>query len=299
MNSREKIHDVAIIGAGPAGISCAIQLKRYGIEPLIFEKDRIGGLLRNANFVENYPGFAFGLPGQELVDKLRAHLESLKVSPVCNEVVSVDFTGEVFSIKTGSARYESKVLAVSSGTKPGFADIEIPGPAASYVFYEIYDLYKQEVKDKKIVIIGAGDAAFDYALNLAANSRVREVVILNRGTETKCLELLKQRAFDSKKIIYIENEELTKIEASGENLVLTSGVGNVFKADYLLFAIGREANTGFLSGELLKNREELKSRKKLFFIGDVKNDIFRQTAIAAGDGVHAAMEIHKTLYDRL
>jgi len=73
------IKDVVIIGAGPAGISAAIQLKRYGIEPTLLEKEEIGGLLKNANLVENYPGFPNGVPGPELVKLFKKQLENAQI----------------------------------------------------------------------------------------------------------------------------------------------------------------------------------------------------------------------------
>jgi len=255
--------NVAIIGSGPAGIACAIQLRRHGITPVIFEKNEIGGLLRNANFVENYPGYADGITGKELITKFNNHLKKLNISPIFEEVIKVNFTNEIFNIKTDNSTYTSKYLVIASGTVPKKLNIE-----ANNVFYEICELYKHNLTHKKIVIIGSGDAAFDYALNIAENTDAREVVILNRSIKTKCLPLLKQRALENKKINYLENTELN------ENM----------EYDYILGAIGREPNDKIL-------RFAQNDVKNLFYIGDVKNGHFRQTTIAVGDGIKAAMEI--------
>ncbi len=288
-----KIYDVAVIGAGPAGISCAIQLQRLGIEPLIFEKNSIGGLLRNANCVENYPGFSEGISGFELTAKMSVHLEKNGLKPVFREIHRVDYDGKVFLLQSGDFSYKARVLVVAAGTMPKNPNVKIRPEAEKLIYYEACRFFEQEITAKKIIIIGSGDAAFDYALNLSENSAAGGVVILNRTSGTKCLGILKQKVLNNNKISYIENWEPLEIVNKSEKLTVISNNNRKINADYLLFAIGREACTNFLSKELTENTDELKNKKKLFFIGDVKNGIFRQTAIAAGDGIKAAMEIHR------
>lgn len=266
-------NNVAIIGAGPAGIACAIQLKRYNLDPVIFEKNQVGGLLKNANFVENYPGFHEGIAGNELVNILSSHLEKLKIFPVFEEVKEVNFCNNFYEIKTNKSCYNFKILVVATGTAPKKLNIQ-----SGKVFYEIYELYKFDLTDKKIVIIGSGDAAFDYALNLAEKSKAGEIVILNRGTQTRCLPILKQRVLKNAKIQYIENKEFD------ENT----------EYDYILGAIGREAELGYLGKSAMPG-----AHCAPYLIGDVKNGHFRQTAIAAGDGIRAAMEIVELLSKKL
>ena len=283
-----KTCEVAIIGAGVAGISCAVQLKRQGIEPLVFEKSEVGGLIRNASLVENYPGFPQGLSGRELAANFGAHLEAVNITPVCEEVinvfplrhselvsesVSLQAKNDLFKIQTQNSEYLAKFLVVASGTVPKKINIEP-------VFYEISELYKENLTGKTVAIIGSGDAAFDYALNLADNSPAKEIFILNRSSKTKCLDILKERVLANTRINYIENEEPSSF--SEETLLCKSGLK--LEADYLLAAIGREANTAFFD-------ESVKEAENLFYVGDVKNGDLRQTAIAAGDGIKAAMEI--------
>ncbi|MFA4852164.1 MAG: NAD(P)/FAD-dependent oxidoreductase, partial [Bacteroidales bacterium] len=95
-----KTNDVAIIGAGPAGIACTIQLSRYGIMPLLFERDIPGGLLKNANLVENYPGFPGGIKGTKLIEKMTRQLDMAQVTVIHENVTLVSCKEDLFRIKT-------------------------------------------------------------------------------------------------------------------------------------------------------------------------------------------------------
>lgn len=289
-----KIHDVTIIGAGPAGIAAAIQLKRYGIDPLLLEAHRVGGLLWNANLVENYPGFPNGIPGPELVKLFQAQLEESGVHVHKALVCRLSFSESegLFLVETTNEKFHSKLAIVATGTKPEEYPLahSCPSEAKERIYYEVYPLLG--LKGKKIVIIGAGDAAFDYALNLA---RSNEVVILNRSKRIKALPLLVHRVSTSPRIAYRENTEVVKImaDADGLRLECTDRVGRfILKAHHLLCALGRRPRLELLDGDL---RLKVKGRGLLYFIGDAKNGHYRQTAIAVGDGIHAAMRAYKRL----
>jgi thioredoxin reductase len=286
-----QLEDVIIIGAGPGGISTAIQLKRYGIEPLVLEKSHIGGLLVNANLVENYPGFPGGIRGADLVKLFEAQLKEVGVDVHFAEVLRLDWQ-ESFIAETRSTKFHSRIAVVASGTRPRrFTEVEIPAKAAERVFYEAYPV--AGVNDKRIAIIGAGDAAFDYALNLA---RANEVTILNRGQSKKCLPLLWERVKRLPQIAYWENIIITAIKTSPDELLLSaeSPARKLdISADYVIFAIGRVSQLDFFSERLTRMASQLEERGLLYFVGDVKNNIYRQTSIAVGDGVHAAMKIYR------
>ncbi len=288
-----KIFDVIIVGAGPAGISCAIQLKRYGIKFLIFEKNKIGGLLLNANLVENYPGFPKGIKGEKLVKKFIEHLKFLKIKVKKEEVIECDFDKEksVFIVKTKNKKYFSKFLILASGTRPKkvrYKGMEkIP---ENKIFYEVYNL--RNVKGKEIVIIGAGDAAFDYGLNLSIKNKV---YILNRTDKIKSIPLLVKRAKRKKSIKYLDNTLIEEIFWKNKKInIICKQKENLLelKTDFILFATGRKPNTYFLSKNIKK---ELEKKGLLYLIGDVKRGIYRQTAISCGDGILCAMKIYEKL----
>lgn len=278
---------VAIIGAGPAGIACAVQLKRYEIEPVLFEKNKIGGLLRNANLVENYLGFETGLSGNDLVEKFKKNLENLNITPIFSEVKNVSFLEGNFQIRTNKDFFTSEILVVASGTTPKMSDFNISDSFA--------DLDKDSCNGKKFVIIGAGDAAFDYAINLVNNYNISEVIVLNRNDKAKCLPLLEKRAEETGKIKHIRNICVESLENTQEKSVLTCINENKYteiQTDFVISAVGRVPCTDFIDYELLKNSLNLQNNGLLYFIGDVTNNNYRQTAIATGDGIKTAMQIY-------
>jgi thioredoxin reductase (NADPH) len=288
------LQSVAIIGAGPSGIAMGIQLKRYGMEAVIFEKDQPGGLLKNANLVENYPGFPGGISGPELVELMVNQFMDSRITLIPEEVTSLDFKGDAFVLRTSKRRYQFQWVAVASGTRPIKASkAEVSTRAEQVIHYEVYPILKE--KWKKIVIIGAGDAAFDYALNLAWQN---EVTILNRTASLAALPVLVERARNHPNITYQQNIAISSMDldksGSRVDLLCTSPAGmRKISTDHLIFAIGREPSTQYFSKTVLDGKEQLISGGRLFMIGDVKNEIFRQTAIAVGDGVLAAMKLYK------
>lgn len=304
--SRSEVHDVAIIGTGPAGITAAIQLKRYQIEQVVFEKGEVGGLLRNANMVENYPGFPRGISGIEMVRLFEKQLIATGVRVNFERVKRLEYEDGLFFIKTDRSLVRAKFVVVASGTIPK----KLPFPPmpeggldmlTGLLLYEIYPIIG--AREKKIAIIGAGDAAFDYALNL---SRENEVIIINRGNKHKCLPLLMDRCMELEDITYLTDIDIREIRASDRGVTLTfsekGGQGGLrgretsdIEVDYILAAIGREPCLNFVGDSLKRNLDDLKKKGGLYMIGDVINGIYRQTAISVGDGLRAAMEIYNVI----
>ncbi|MCK4224556.1 MAG: NAD(P)/FAD-dependent oxidoreductase [candidate division Zixibacteria bacterium] len=294
--SKVDIKDVVIIGAGPAGIATAIQLKRYNIEPVLLEQEEIGGLLRNANLVENYPGFPEGIGGLDLVGLFKKQLENAGVTVTFERVLEIDYKDKVFFTKTNRKVFTSATIVIATGTKPKkFSDLPISDDIKDRIFYEIYPI--RGIKNKRIAIIGAGDAAFDYALNLSFKN---EVIILNKSKRTKCIPVLRERCMKSENISYLPDVSLREINNEHSKVILTcihngSQEKMQIDTDYLIFAMGRVPCLNILGGELKRSYETLRKANKLYMVGDVKNGIYRQTAICVGDGLKAAMEIFRNM----
>ena len=285
-----KIEDVVIIGAGPAGIATAIQLRRYNIDFVLLEYREIGGLLRNANLIENYPGFPHGIRGLDLVELFKRQLKNAGVNVSFERAWGLEYRDELFFIKTDQRVITSHIVVCATGTKPKeIPNLDIPDAAKERVFYEIYPI--METKNKSIAILGAGDAAFDYALSL---SQTNKVTILNRNDRVKCIPTLKAKCMRSKNVSYLPKVSVKRIDHPSDKLLLTcSEDGYQIWADYVIVAIGREPHLDFLDSELRKKLDILANEDRFWMVGDVKNGIYRQTAICVGDGIKAAMEIYR------
>ncbi|MCD6380129.1 NAD(P)/FAD-dependent oxidoreductase [bacterium] len=298
--------EVIVVGAGPAGIAAAIQLKHSDVNPLVFEKERIGGLLRSANFIENYPGFPEGIKGRCLAERFEQQFKKYKIRVLKEEVKIADYSSGLFSIGSPSGKRRTKYLVLASGTTPSENfDVAISGAASKRVHYnveEILNLY-----GKRIVIVGAGDAAFDYAVTLSSEN---DVLILGRSKSPRCLLVLYKRVLANKKIYYFREVEIGKVDIKNGELLLKlkkekSMKANLPKgfedkdgitADHLLFAIGRKPRLDFLSERIERKMAFLESERRLFLAGDVGNLLYRQVAISVGDGLRAAMEIAERIH---
>ena len=276
--------DIIIIGGGPAGIATAIQLKRYNINSLIIEKDTLGGLLKNAFKVENYLGFPDGITGESLVKLIKQHCEKYKIDVFYNEVIDIDYDNK-FIIKTKTKKFESKIVVIASGTKPK----TLKNYNSGKILYEVYKI--KDVKDKTIGIIGAGDAAFDYALTLAKNNKV---LIFNRGEKNKCNPVLFEMYKNNKSIKVFYNRNFDSLQVTDKKVKAVFQYKNSFEnylTDYIIFAAGREPELNFLHDSIKDKLSYLTDNHKLYIIGDVVNGNARQASIAAGDGIKTAMMI--------
>lgn len=287
-----EVRKAIVIGAGPAGIAAAIYLKRAGLEPLVIERGDVGGLLSSANFVENYPGFPEGMTGLGLVSRLDDHLQALGIHLLHASVKEAHLARRSFKINTDAGSFSSKTLLVGTGTKP--KKIELAGdPAAKRrIGYDITAL-AADGAGGRVLIIGGGDAAFDYALNL--DSRGYDVTIVSRSAP-QCLALLGERV-ERRGIAVATGCEPVKasMRRGGLELECRKGSGKKeFEADRILVAIGREPNIDVLCPAIARRllvigRGPETNIPGLFLIGDVVGGEYRQTGIAVGSGIMAAM----------
>ncbi|NHJ32090.1 MAG: NAD(P)/FAD-dependent oxidoreductase [Asgard group archaeon] len=290
-----KTSQVVVIGAGPAGCAAAIQLKRYGLDVILIDKEKVGGLARNANFIENQIGFPKGISGVEFCYTLEEHIKHLEIETIKDEIISInwDKSQDDFVAKSKKNQYNCKYLVVATGTKPrrlGFKGEEELWKN-SLLFYEPAKMLEKLFFNKKIAIIGSGDAAFDYALNLA--NRENHVTIITRTKDYKSLPLLVQRATDNKFITIKPNQVIKEFAAKKEKeeilpIVRTKSKEEII-VDFILIAVGRDPN--HIPSEV--KLDKFVKENRICFIGDLVNKTERQISIASGQGIRCAMKIAK------
>ncbi len=289
-----RFNRVIIVGGGPAGMACAIQLKRMGLDPLVIEKKRPGGMLFNANLIENYPGFPGGISGPDLAGRIVQQFKSFDIGLHYDEIKLVDYSGDRFFLNSSSGLYGCNILVVASGTSPRIPE-ELPEELIEkgLIRFDISDL--REVSGKTIGIIGAGDAAFDYSLTLAENNN--NVFIFNRRNQIKALKALSEKVFINNRINYLPHTVLKSLEINANNgldAICVSASSNMkYSLDYFIFATGRKPADGFFRESLEGLFPGLLKEQRLYLIGDVINGNYRQVSVAVGDGVRAAMEIFR------
>jgi len=290
------LNDIAVIGAGPAGIAAAVYLKRAGFDVNVFERKEIGGLLLNAHMVENYPGIPKGIKGTRLCRLMEEHLKVWRIKPVMEEIRRIIVTERNEFVLAAShgrrRRFRAAVLAM--GTHHN--ELGIPGEAemkGKRVFYETRDLVPKLEPGDRCIVVGGGDAAFDYSLSLVDENV--EVAICYRSKEPRCLPLLRKRVEKKSGIRLHPLLSPVRISSCGGELemVFSCAKNKVYMnipSDHILIACGRTPNTELLSAGL-----KHKDVPGLFLAGDILSGRARQVGIAVGSGILAAIEAERYL----
>jgi thioredoxin reductase (NADPH) len=291
----KKNKEVTIIGAGPAGVSAGVYLQRAGFNPVIVERDEIGGLIRNACLVENYPGLPRGgVRGSDLALLFKDQLKHLGVNVIKNTVHRIDYQDDGFLIRMKDDVIVSHVVIVASGTKPRKNMFNVSSILeGDRLFYDLISFNRG--KPERVIVIGGGDVAFDYALTLLGEGCVVDVLC---RSEPRCLPLLRSRVSVKGGRVH-SNCIIDRIKKQGDRVVVEykqDGEECSLTANYVLVASGREPEVGFLSESLKKAYESCRDKEcivssipGLYFTGDVIRGRYRQVGIAVGDGLHAAM----------
>jgi len=307
--------EVVIIGSGPAGHTAAIYLGRAQRKPLMFEGFMAGGIaaggqLTTTDVIENFPGFANGILGSELMEQMREQSLKNSVRIVTETVATVDFSKKKFVITLESGeQVETKSVIVATGATakvlniPGSKEYWQKGVSACAVCDGALPIFRNKV----IAVVGGGDTAMSEAEHLSKFAS--EVVIIHRRDKLRASPVLQARIKNNPKIKIMWNCIPVELKGSKflESAILQNTLTNEktdLKISGFFYAIGHNPNTEFLGGQLkldeqgfivTKSGSTKTSVEGVFAAGDVQNPRHRQAIIAAGSGCLAALECDEWL----
>jgi thioredoxin reductase (NADPH) len=300
----DRVHDIAIIGSGPAGYTAAVYAARANLQPVVFASSvAAGGDLMTTTEVENYPGFIEGIQGPELMANMQQQAERFGADIQYEDVDSVELEGEVkkITLQDGTVHW-AKAVIISTGSeyrKLGLDDeTRLSGHGVSWCatcdgFF---------FKDKPIAVVGGGDSALEEALfltNFASN-----VTIIHRRDSLRASEIMQERALNNPKITFIWDSAVVGIEGEAKTEALQvenlkSGLTQRLEVDGLFVAIGSDPRTDLVKDQLeltpegtiaVNGRSSKTNVPGVFAAGDVIDPTYRQAITAAGSGCVAAID---------
>ncbi len=312
----DRVHDVLIIGSGPAGLTAAVYAARANLEPLVVEGvsdgGPTGGQLTLTTDVENFPGFPTGITGPELIMGMREQAERFGTSFLTDDIVEADVEGDVKVLTTsGGRKLQTRSLIIATGAKPRRLDVpgedELWGGGVSACatcdgFF---------FRDQEVVVVGGGDSAMEEATFLTKFAS--KVTVIHRREELRASKIMQERAFKNDKVEFIWNANVTEIHGddgrvTGVTLAdSNSGETRHMATDGLFLAIGHIPNTWLFEdvldaddeGYLLVDQPSTRTNVPgVFACGDVMDSEYRQAVTAAGTGCRAAIDAERWLAEQ-
>lgn len=306
-------YEIIIIGTGPAGLTAAIYSARANRKTLILEGPEPGGQLMTTTEVENYPGFADGVQGPEMMEIFRKQAQRFNAETKYETVTEVDFSKQPFTIKTDTGEtYTSDAVIIATGARA--KRLEIPSEQ-EYYGYGISGCATCDgffYRGKNVIVVGGGDTAMEDALYLAnlANS----VTLIHRREEFRASKIMLQRAQNHPKIKIITNVIIDEFYGETKNfgksltgVKLRNTITNEIidmPIDGVFLAIGHTPNTDLFKGVidtdsvgyiLTKGKSTYTNIPGVFACGDVQDPIYRQAVTAAGSGCAASIDADRWL----
>jgi thioredoxin reductase (NADPH) len=312
----DQTHDVIILGSGPAGLTAAVYAARANLAPLLIEGvvegGPTGGQLTLTTDVENFPGFAEGIMGPELISQMRQQAERFGTSFVTEDVVQVQLDAQPIRLTTASgAEFSTRSLIVATGAKP--RRLEIPGED---------DLWGSGVsacatcdgfffRDRHVIVVGGGDSAMEEATFLTKFAS--KVTVVHRRDEFRASAIMIDRAKRNEKVAFELNAIPVAINGAGgvvSSVTLqdtVTGEQRELACDGVFLAIGHIPNSWLFDGVLETDEEGYlvvdhpSTRTNVdgvFACGDVMDHTYRQAVTAAGTGCRAAIDAERWLADQ-
>ena len=305
--SDQNVRELIIIGGGPAGYTAALYAARADLEPLVIEGFAWGGQLMITSDVENYPGYADGIMGPEMMSDFRRQAERFGAEYVTDDVTRVDFSEQPFRVWVGDDEYRSRAVIVATGASARWLGIESEEQHKGRGVSACATCDASFFREKNVYVVGGGDSAFEEALFLTKFAT--NVHLVHRRDEFRASRIMVDRAEANDKLDFVLNAEVEEIlgDAKVEGLRLrNTGSGETWEveADGLFVAIGHDPNTELFrdqlnhddGGYLVTTPGTTETNiPGVFAAGDVQDHTYRQAVTAAGSGCMAALDAERFL----
>jgi thioredoxin reductase (NADPH) len=301
------IHDVIVIGSGPAGYTAALYTARAQLAPLVFEGTQFGGALMTTTEVENYPGFRNGITGPELMEEMREQALRFGADLRMEDVDEVSLQGPVKTVMVNGETFHARAVILAMGAAarylgvPGEERLLGRGVSACATCDGFF------FKDQDIAVVGGGDSAMEEATFLTRFAR--SVTLIHRREEFRASRIMLERARNNDKIRFLTNTVVTAVE--GENSVTglavrdtVTGVESTLPVTGLFVAVGHDPRSALVDGQvdvdpdgyvLVRDQTTHTSVEGVFAAGDLVDRSYRQAVTAAGTGCSAAIDAERWL----
>ena len=298
----DTIHDVIIVGSGPAGYTAAIYAARAELKPVVFEGVEFGGSLMTTTEVENFPGFAEGIQGPDLMDQMRAQAERFGADLRMELVDRMDLTGDVKSVWVGEEEHKVRTVILAMGAAPRYlgapGEQELLGHGVSSCatcdgFF---------FRDHDIAVIGGGDSAMEEATFLTKFAK--SVTIVHRREEFRASAIMLERAKNNDKIRFATNKTVERVVGEGSVAALelkdtVTGETSELPVTAMFVAIGHDPRSQMVAGQIdldesgyvkVDSPSTRTSLPGVFAAGDLVDSHYQQAISAAGTGCTAAID---------
>ncbi|HYR60970.1 MAG TPA: thioredoxin-disulfide reductase [Nitrospiraceae bacterium] len=301
------MRNVVIVGSGPAGLTAAVYAARANLAPLLIDGWQSGGQLTTTTEVENYPGFANGIMGPELIKEMRAQAERFGTEFLTGDVTAVDLTQRPFTLTIeGEHTVHTKTLIIATGASAIQIGVKNEARLTGHGVSTCATCDGFFFKGKELIVVGGGDSAMEEATFLTKFAS--KVSIVHRRDKLRASKIMQDRAVKNEKITFVWNsvveEILGKDVVSGVRLKnLVTGKTTELPCAGVFVAIGHRPNTNLFSGQLdMDAKGYIHTRygtatnvPGVFAAGDVQDSVYRQAVTAAGSGCMAAIDAERFL----